>query len=62
MAQSKKSATCPICKQPAVPKFQPFCSARCKMIDLGHWLKGKYVIPGTDGTAKDEEKKDEEKD
>jgi len=37
---------CPICGKPAVHRFRPFCSARCRDIDLGHWLKGSYVIPG----------------
>jgi endogenous inhibitor of DNA gyrase (YacG/DUF329 family) len=38
---------CPICKQPVEerdPQF-PFCSERCKLIDLGHWASGKYVVP-----------------
>ena len=26
--------------------FRPFCSRRCKMIDLGNWLGERYVIPG----------------
>jgi hypothetical protein len=46
---------CPICKKP-VPdatsgdessKYVPFCSERCKLIDLGRWLDGKYQIPVT---------------
>ena len=43
---------CPICKKPvADPEegklrpFYPFCSDRCKLIDLGRWLDGKYQIP-----------------
>jgi endogenous inhibitor of DNA gyrase (YacG/DUF329 family) len=24
----------------------PFCSERCRLIDLGNWASGKYVIPG----------------
>jgi endogenous inhibitor of DNA gyrase (YacG/DUF329 family) len=44
---------CPICKKslpdPAPgadkPKYFPFCSERCKLIDLGRWLEGKYQIP-----------------
>jgi endogenous inhibitor of DNA gyrase (YacG/DUF329 family) len=24
----------------------PFCSGRCKLIDLGNWLDGAYRIPG----------------
>ncbi|WP_293775536.1 DNA gyrase inhibitor YacG [uncultured Oxalicibacterium sp.] len=26
-------------------KFRPFCSDRCKQIDLGAWAEEKYVIP-----------------
>ncbi len=26
--------------------FRPFCSERCKMIDLGDWLAEKHAIPG----------------
>ncbi|GIW87599.1 MAG: hypothetical protein KatS3mg108_1923 [Isosphaeraceae bacterium] len=43
---------CPICgkafeftsfdDQPAFP----FCSERCRLIDLGRWIDGDYVIPG----------------
>ena len=45
---------CPICKKPvtlpregsnAAPAHFPFCSDRCKLIDLGRWLDGKYQVP-----------------
>ena len=43
---------CPICKRPVeepqgrtAPATYPFCSERCKLIDLGRWLDGKYQIP-----------------
>lgn len=42
---------CPICKkqvddaEPNRPATYPFCSERCKLIDLGRWLGGKYQIP-----------------
>jgi endogenous inhibitor of DNA gyrase (YacG/DUF329 family) len=45
--------TCPICKKvidaatrkrSRQEKFFPFCSVRCKWIDLGHWLDGDYKI------------------
>lgn len=26
-------------------EFRPFCSERCKMIDLGHWFNESYVVP-----------------
>jgi uncharacterized protein len=37
---------CPICKKP-VEKDNPevpFCSERCRVIDLGNWASEKYVI------------------
>ena len=47
---------CPICKKPVsetapgaeASKYFPFCSDRCKLIDLGRWLDGKYQIPVVD--------------
>jgi endogenous inhibitor of DNA gyrase (YacG/DUF329 family) len=41
-------STCPICKRPlkeglATPSY-PFCTPRCKLIDLGNWLGDGYVI------------------
>jgi endogenous inhibitor of DNA gyrase (YacG/DUF329 family) len=37
--------TCPICKKEAdSSEFYPFCSERCKIIDLGNWASEKYVI------------------
>ncbi|AQR71779.1 MULTISPECIES: DNA gyrase inhibitor YacG [Janthinobacterium] len=29
-------------------KFRPFCSERCKQIDLGAWAEEKYTIPAAD--------------
>jgi len=48
---SEKLLKCSICKKPveqdkAKNQFLPFCSERCKTIDLGKWLDGKYVIEG----------------
>ena len=37
---------CPICKKEVNPAddFFPFCSERCKIIDLGNWASEKYVV------------------
>jgi endogenous inhibitor of DNA gyrase (YacG/DUF329 family) len=37
---------CPICRKEVqlADPFLPFCSERCKLIDLGNWASGKYVI------------------
>jgi endogenous inhibitor of DNA gyrase (YacG/DUF329 family) len=44
-----KPVACPTCKQqvapPSAPTF-PFCCDRCRLIDLGNWLGGKYRVPG----------------
>ncbi|WP_309083364.1 DNA gyrase inhibitor YacG [Chelativorans sp.] len=37
---------CPECGKPSSREFYPFCSKRCKDIDLNRWLSGSYVIPG----------------
>ncbi|NWG75076.1 MAG: DNA gyrase inhibitor YacG [Rubrivivax sp.] len=48
----KKNRYCPVCKRRTVyaqeNPFRPFCSERCKLIDLGEWLDGKYAIPASD--------------
>jgi endogenous inhibitor of DNA gyrase (YacG/DUF329 family) len=28
------------------PAWRPFCSERCRLLDLGRWLDGDYRIPG----------------
>lgn len=40
---------CPTCQKEVVwgpeSKFRPFCSERCKLIDLGDWAAEKHAIP-----------------
>ncbi len=39
---------CPICKKETAWKdnpFRPFCSERCRLIDLGKWASEEYRIP-----------------
>ncbi len=35
--------------------WRPFCSERCKMIDLGSWLDEQNKIPGEPAVIPDEE-------
>ncbi len=40
---------CPVCKKESAWKdnpFRPFCSERCRLIDLGKWASEEYRIPG----------------
>jgi endogenous inhibitor of DNA gyrase (YacG/DUF329 family) len=44
---------CPTCKAvsglPAVNRSFPFCSERCRFIDLGRWVDGRYAINARTG-------------
>ncbi len=41
---------CPTCQRPvewsAAAPWRPFCSERCRLIDLGAWMTEKHAIPG----------------
>jgi endogenous inhibitor of DNA gyrase (YacG/DUF329 family) len=46
MAKRVRSLRCPTCKKLVLrtdPDF-PFCSERCRLIDLGKWASGSYVV------------------
>ncbi|PYR91137.1 MAG: DNA gyrase inhibitor YacG [Acidobacteria bacterium] len=52
-------ALCVYCRQrPIDPAWQPFCSERCKMADLGRWLGGEYCVP-TDTPASEADEEEE---
>lgn len=46
---NKRLVACPTCKQMVEYStdnaFRPFCSKRCKLIDLGLWASEQYAIP-----------------
>lgn len=52
MTQSKPTniVPCPTCKKSTVwssdNPYRPFCSERCKLIDLGAWASEEHNIPG----------------
>ncbi|MDE2234033.1 MAG: DNA gyrase inhibitor YacG [Gammaproteobacteria bacterium] len=47
--ETHESVKCPHCGAlvpwTAESKFKPFCSERCRLIDLGDWLLEKHAIP-----------------
>ena len=47
--------TCPICGKPQSEATRPFCSSRCRDVDLNRWLSGRYIIPGRENEGEDEE-------
>ena len=57
MSRASRTVNCPRCGAP-VPwgpesPFRPFCSERCKMIDLGAWANEEYrvAVKGEDDEA-----------
>jgi endogenous inhibitor of DNA gyrase (YacG/DUF329 family) len=45
---SQTGKGCPICGKPRIHNFRPFCSSRCRNIDLARWLDGSYAVPAVE--------------
>jgi endogenous inhibitor of DNA gyrase (YacG/DUF329 family) len=45
-AKAGKARPCPVCGKPATEASRPFCSERCRDVDLNRWLSDSYAIPG----------------
>ncbi len=60
--------SCPICHKIIEwegNRFRPFCSERCKLIDLGYWATESYRVPSKseeeeESPSADPEEEDEE--
>ncbi|QRM54191.1 DNA gyrase inhibitor YacG [Sinorhizobium sp. BG8] len=50
----RKTRACPECGRPSSRDDYPFCSNRCRDIDLNRWLSGSYAIPVADDETKAE--------
>jgi endogenous inhibitor of DNA gyrase (YacG/DUF329 family) len=52
----------PVCvfcrREPAQPPWTPFCSERCKLLDLARWVSGEYRVP-VEATSQENEPDDE---
>lgn len=50
MKESPRTLACPTCGAAVVwspqSRWRPFCSERCRLIDLGEWLQEEKRIPG----------------
>ena len=58
--QRPASRPCPVCGKPPVGPHAPFCSSRCRQVDLGRWLTGRYVVESEESPDADERLRDEE--
>jgi len=53
---------CPICgkpaarREPAIRGAYPFCSDRCRQVDLGRWFTESYSVPALEPEAQEEER------
>jgi endogenous inhibitor of DNA gyrase (YacG/DUF329 family) len=56
MQTSPRYVSCPVCSARvpwnASSPYRPFCSERCKLIDLGQWAAENYRIPQTETPEK----------
>jgi len=53
-AVGKVRVNCPTCQRELEwqnAPFRPFCSERCRLIDLGAWLSEQHAIPGDAAAA-----------
>jgi len=60
-----RNVPCPVCKKEAAWKdnpFRPFCSDRCRLMDLGKWASEEYRIAGEQIPLSAEREGDEKKD
>jgi len=57
MSRERQQKKCPICRKVTAwdnSEFRPFCSERCRLIDLGNWASGEYCVPGLPLPEEDE--------
>ena len=57
-ARQGRAVRCPTCQKLFIygeSPFRPFCSERCRMVDLGRWFKEEYTVAAVDQTPPDEE-------
>lgn len=43
--RAKRTPRCPICGKPRAVEYRPFCSARCRDVDLNRWFNQVYTVP-----------------
>jgi hypothetical protein len=50
----EREVPCPTCGKPVswgpASRWRPFCSERCRLVDLGAWLDESHGIPGEDAS------------
>lgn len=56
---NSRQVPCPGCGQPSAygpgNKWRPFCSQRCRSLDLGAWASERYRVPAKPGDGPDQD-------
>ena len=51
--------SCPVCRKPVLRRSEnpsyPFCSPRCRAVDLGRWLGEEYRVPDRQADEREDE-------
>jgi len=57
----RRPGGCPICGKPPAAATNPFCSQRCRDVDLARWFGERYAIPAieTDEAEQDDQSEDD---
>jgi endogenous inhibitor of DNA gyrase (YacG/DUF329 family) len=53
---------CPVCRELTTWEenpYKPFCSKRCKLLDLGAWASEEYRVPGKKEEDEDEKRNED---
>jgi endogenous inhibitor of DNA gyrase (YacG/DUF329 family) len=53
---------CPICRQTITWEEnpnRPFCSERCRLVDLGNWASGQYSVPAEETNTEETDKEEQ---
>ena len=53
---------CPICRKDVSwegNSNRPFCSERCRLIDLGNWANGQYSLPAEETNTEENNKEEQ---
>jgi endogenous inhibitor of DNA gyrase (YacG/DUF329 family) len=45
---TEKGLRCPLCGRPRAATYRPFCSARCRDLDLARWFGEAYAVPAVE--------------
>jgi endogenous inhibitor of DNA gyrase (YacG/DUF329 family) len=54
---ARRTVPCPCCRRPAefseANRWRPFCSERCRQVDLGAWASESFRVPAQAPTEED---------